>query len=75
MLDKTKDTWGRTERDGHFDCLAALFYFVRSVNVSSNPWPVIPAGMRWADIHTHSGKKPGEAADSDDGWNQLAEVM
>jgi hypothetical protein len=75
MWETTRDDWKRTERNGHFDCLAALIYFARSVDVATNPWPVVPAGMRWVDYHTHSKRKPGEAAGMDDGWEKLAEVM
>jgi PBSX family phage terminase large subunit len=34
-----KTSFARTDHDGHYDCIDALMYFIRNVDMTTNPYP------------------------------------
>jgi hypothetical protein len=74
LWDKNREVWRRSETDGHYDLLAALMYWVRSIDTVTNPLPVIPWDVAGQQVWDHSGKglQPGDVVD---GWEELADVL
>lgn len=49
--DKANKTFARVEGEGHFDMIDALIYFIRNVNTSRNPYPLLDKNVKIDDYY------------------------
>ncbi len=66
---KNKKDFARSAKNGHYDAIPALYYLVRNIQETKNPYP--KGYMTPNQFNTHQNKNPNAPTDAQQSWINL----